>query len=292
MNLSILLTSFKEPQTIAFAIKSLTNQGITDYELLISAPDEETLQVARAYAKKNKKIKVFQDKGKGKPVALNLLLKKARGKILVLTDGDVLVQKNALKNLIIPFKVKGIGAVSGQVISSNDKETMFGYWAHLLTRGFDLYRLSESEKGKVVCSGYLYAIRNGIVKSIPEDTLADDAYISLFITQKGFPSVYAPQAKVLVKYPTTLPDWISQKKRTAARTYQLSKKFKISKLDSLKSEVISGVKVLRQINGPRYIAYFAFLAVMRIYIWARVFLDFRLWNRSFSKTWQRVESTK
>jgi len=34
------------------------------------------------------------------------------------------------------------------------------------------------------------------------------------------------------------------------------------------------------------------LLIMRAYIWARIFFDFRLWGREFNKNWERVESTK
>ncbi len=288
--ISILLTSFKEPNTIGLAIKSLTSQGIQDYELLVAAPDEDTLNAAREKAVKNKKIKVIQDPGKGKPTALNMLFKHAKGDILVLSDGDVLVDRNAIKNLIKPFSDKSIGAASGQVVSSNPQNSALGFWAHVLSTGFDIFRKSESEN--VICSGYLYAIRRGIVKSIPSDTLADDAYISLYILSKGFKSVYVPQARVFVKYPTNLPDWISQKKRTAGRLYQLSEKFKLKKSSSLKSEIISGFYSMHEINSPRELLWFIGLVFMRIYIWARIFLDFRLKKRAFSAVWQRVESTK
>lgn len=285
-----MLTSFKEPRTIGRAIESLTSQGLPSYELLVSAPDSETLKVARKYASRNKRIKVFQDQGKGKPAALNMLFKRAKGSILVLTDGDVLVAKGAVKSLVSHMDHESVGAVSGQVISANNTRSMFGYWAHILTRGFHAYRINEGEK--VICSGYLYAIRAGLVSRMPEDILADDAYVSLSVMRSGFKSIYAPEAKVFVKYPTNLPDWIRQKKRTAGRTYQLAKYFKVSKAKSLQNELEAGMKVVREIKEPMHILWFSLLTIMRFYIWFRVFFDFRLWNRSFKRTWERVESTK
>ena len=70
--LSIIITSYKEAKTIGRAIESFVNQNIKDYELLILAPDKETLDAAKKY----KKVKVIRDKGNGKPAALNLAFSK------------------------------------------------------------------------------------------------------------------------------------------------------------------------------------------------------------------------
>jgi cellulose synthase/poly-beta-1,6-N-acetylglucosamine synthase-like glycosyltransferase len=291
--ITYVITAFKEPKTIGRAIEAFLGQGIKNYELIISAPDKETLDVAREYQKKNKNIRLIKDKGKGKPAALNLIFKMAKGNIIVLSDGDVFISSSSVKKLIGHFNDSKIGGVSGKVVSCNDKGNMFGFWAHLLSLGFHYSRIRDVKNEKnVVCSGYLYAIRNGIVKEIPEKILADDAFISLSINKNGYKTGYEPEAKVYVKYPDNLPDWIRQKKRTAGRYYQLSKEFKFNSISSFGDEIVSGIKTFREVNSFKRVFWFLFLGVMRIYIWFRVFFDFRLWNREFNKTWERVESTK
>ena len=53
--ISIVITSFKEPKTIGKAIESFISQKLPlEYELIVAAPDKETLDVARSYSKKNK----------------------------------------------------------------------------------------------------------------------------------------------------------------------------------------------------------------------------------------------
>ena len=71
--ISIAITSFKEPKTIGRTIESIINQRINEkYELVVAAPDDETLNAARKY----KEVSIFKDPGKGKSFALNLLFKK------------------------------------------------------------------------------------------------------------------------------------------------------------------------------------------------------------------------
>ncbi|MBX4196780.1 glycosyltransferase [Candidatus Pacearchaeota archaeon] len=291
--ISIVITSFNEPKTIGKAIGSFLSQNLNNYELIISAPDEETLNIARSYARKNRRIKVIRDKGKGKPAALNLIFKVVRGSIIILTDGDVFVSPDSAKNLVKRFRDKTVGGVTGRILSTNPRNSLFGFWAYFLTEAFHDMRMQEEKNRKnVICSGYLYAIRKGIIQKIPEEIMADDAFVSLAINKAGLRTVYEPLAKVSVKYPTNLPDWIRQKKRTSARFYQLKKYYPISKAHSLRGEIISGARAASQLRSPKEFFLLSLLGVMRAYIWGRVFFDVRLWKRGFKKTWERVESTK
>ena len=57
--ISIIITAFKEPKTIGRAIEQVLKNKIKDkFEIIVSAPDKETLDVARDYAKKDKRIKL------------------------------------------------------------------------------------------------------------------------------------------------------------------------------------------------------------------------------------------
>jgi cellulose synthase/poly-beta-1,6-N-acetylglucosamine synthase-like glycosyltransferase len=289
--ISIIITSYKEPKTIGKAIESFLNQGLKDFEIIVSAPDNETLNIAKKYAKKDKRVRIFKDPGKGKPTALNLVIKKTKGNILILSDGDVYVKKNSVNYLLRYFKDKSVGAVTGRPVSINPKDKMFGYWAYILTTGSHYQRL---DKKVMFCSGYLYAIRKSLVPKVPRDIIADDAYISLKVSEKNYKIIYEPHVEVYVKYPTTLPDWIRQKKRTAGKFYQLQNLGLIKgyKGRGFFSELLQGIKTMRLIDSFKTFFWFIFLGTMRFYLWFRIFFDFRLWNREFKETWQRVESTK
>ena len=132
--LSIIITSYKEEKTIGKAVKSFLNQKIPEkFEVLVFSPDKGTRDAVLKVAKRNKKVKHFYDSGKGKPSALNLAFKKAKGNILVLTDGDVYVDKNSVKELLKKFKDKNVGAVTGRPVAVNSKNDKYSYWSHLLT---------------------------------------------------------------------------------------------------------------------------------------------------------------
>jgi len=131
--ISILITSYKEPQTIGKAITCFINQDIKEnYELIVSAPDKETLEVAENFSKKHKQVKTFQDDGKGKSNAINQILPKLKGRIIILTDGDVYVSENSVNYFIDAFEDKQVAAATARPVSQEDKKTLLGYWSHLL----------------------------------------------------------------------------------------------------------------------------------------------------------------
>ncbi len=295
--LSIIITAFKEPKTIIRAIKAFLNQGIEDeFEILIVCPDRETQQIALEYARKNPKIRLIKDKGQGKPQALNLAFTRAQGDILILSDGDVYIGENSVSELVKPLKNSKIGASSGRPISLNSRDTLLGFWSCLLTNaGAHLERLNRANQGKfLACSGYLYAIRKGIVQKIPEKVLSDDVIISHIIWQKGYKIVYSPEAKVYVKYPSNFRDWLTQKRRSAGGYMQINKYFKNPpRMRSFSREIISGT--FKALSYPKTLKEFWWTLLLffaRLYLWVIIFWDQRIKKPGFEEMWKRVESTK
>ena len=290
--ISIIITAYKEPNTIGKAIESITSQKISDkYELVVVAPDKATIDIAKKY----KSVKIIKDENNGKPAALNLAFSQCKkSDILIFTDGDVYVSENSINELLKPFLDKNIGAVSSRPISLNQKDNMYGCWSHLLTDvGAHETRMNLAKKNKfLVCSGYLMAIRN-ILDSIPEESLSDDAVISNLIYAKGYKIAYSPNALVYVKYPDNFSDWLKQKRRSAGGYLQI-KKLAYRK-DDMRSFVKESSGLFRALKYPKNLKefYWTFLLVLaRLYLWLVVFVDLKIRRRNFYSMWKRVESTK
>jgi len=293
MKVSVIITSSHEPQTIGRAVKAVLEQDIPEIlEILVVSPDRQTLNAAKKTAKNFPKVKFIQDQGKGKPAALNLAFKKAKGEILVLTDGDVYIDKAALKSLLSPFKNPEIGGACGRPIPLNPRQTMFGFWAHFLTDSAHKIREQKSKNRQFIeLSGYLLAIRKKIVKPIPIETLADDLYLSHLVAKAGFKTVYAPKAKVFVKYPTNISDWFTQKQRSAFEYWQ--KNYSSGKImRSPLTEFTLGIKF--GLKYPKNLKEFFWLVSLfgfRAILWLKIFLT-SFNQQAKNKLWVPVESTK
>lgn len=312
--ISVIITSFKEPKTIRRCISCIADRkysGITNpFEIIQVSPDELTLkqglkEANRLGLSKRQYIQVVDPK-KGKPFALKMALKKAKGDIIILTDGDVYFESNAVKELIKPFEKKNVGGVSGRPISEDSKENKFGYWGHLLADSADHRRKRTMNKvdgkgyyvsGKSFfpMSGYIMAMRNMDI-SIPQDVLSDDAYISYYIRNKGMDVAYAPNAISYVRYPTNLKDYYKQKVRSIGGFKQL-KRMGIFKRDkqsrSFFIELPYAFFVLGYSKNLEEFFWSLLLFPVRLMTWVRI-----VWERDILKKgmpkggWERIESTK
>jgi len=293
--ISIIITSFKEEKTIGKAIESFIIQNIKeDYELIVSAPDEETIDVVKKYQKKNKKIKLFKDPGKGKSYALNLLLPKIRGRIIILSDGDVFVSDNSVNEILKHFEDKKVGCVSGRPVSQDDKKKLFGYWSHLLCHSAHKMRLKRQKKQSFLeCSGYLWAFRKGVIKKFPTD-IAEDTIVPIFFWLKGYKIKYSPKALVFVSFPKNLRDFIKQKRRAAASHETIFKYTtkKIPRMKSLKNEIIESYIPFLYPQTLKELIYTITLYPIRLYIWLNLFYNQKFRKRFYKDAWKRVQSTK
>ena len=293
--ISIIITTYKEPLTIRKAIDSFNSQDIKEsYEILVVAPDKETENIVKGY--KDLRIRYLKDPGKGKSNALNLAFKKARGNILILSDGDVYVSNNSVNEILNLFKNEEIGCISGRPVSITDKNNMVGFWSHFLV---DIGAHEISRKRRFLnnqfleCSGYLFAFRSGIIDKIPTD-VAEDTIIPYYFDKKGFRIGYVENALVFVKYPVKIKEFIKQRVRTAKAHENLKKyALDIPRVKSFKNEFLEVIKNLKLIfSYPKNIKEFFWLLLLfptRFYIWLKVHFQHSIKKEQYKDAWERVK---
>ncbi len=289
MRVTVIITSFKEPKTIGKAALAILPQLSKRDELIVIAPDKETLNVAKGVSKK---IKIIKDIGNGKPAAMNLATKKASGEILVWTDGDVFISNNSIKELILHFQNDKIGAVTGRPVSIDSKNNKFGFWGHVLAETAHEQRTRQNKQGKFLfCSGYLFAVRKRLMPEIPEELLSEDGYISYLVHKGGYKITYAPKAQTYIHYPKNFKDWIKQKKRSVGGYNQNYNLLNV-KIRSFNQESSNFWRLFRYVKNLKYLLWMLELFVARIYLWILIYWDLNIKKKKREEIWERVESTK
>ncbi len=293
-SLSVLITAFREAATVGQAIEAFLPQLPDDADLLVVCPDPETTAVVDEYAARYSVVRHVADAQQGKPAAINVGLEAARGDVVVLSDGDVLVAQDALAPLLSPFADPQVGAVSGRPVSANPRDTLLGYWSHLLVDSAHQMRLVYDRAGRFLLgSGYLLALRRSLVEHVPRDALAEDAVISHCVASLGYRIRYAPQARVFVKYPTTYRDWLRQKVRSAGGYAQDYVRKSPYRMRSVWLEILHGTRLA--LSYPRNLREFLWTLLLfpaRLHLWLLVLINVRLLRRPLKELWRRVETTK
>ncbi|BCX13930.1 MAG: hypothetical protein KatS3mg085_462 [Candidatus Dojkabacteria bacterium] len=330
MKVSLIITAYKEADTIKKTIETLADpnySGYTgDFELIVAAPDKETKDSAYEVVKRLniKNFTYIQDPGrkfgKGKPTALNLCIEKASGDILVFTDGDVFLEKDAVKNLITTLITENATLVSGRPKSMEPKNKRMSYLGHLLAdaahhkRTIELTPNPQGKSTKIVSkinffpvSGYLWAIRKDFLDILPkhkvdfgigifpENTLVDDAYISYVVHNNGGKIRYSPNAIVYVKYANNLKDYMAQKKRSTGGYVQLWEFGVVkpeTKARSFKKELEYFWFPIKYARNFKELLWSLSLYPIRLWLWLMIYWERRVLKKDFIKTWTRIESTK
>jgi len=296
--IDIIITSYKEPKSTLRAVKSFLNQNIKgDFRIIVVDPFPEV----ESFIKKNvkdKRVQFFPDPGEGKAFALNLLFQEYNSNhkedLFILTDGDVYTSNNSILEIQKSFKDKKVGCVTGRPVSVDSRRTKYGYWSHFLFAGIDKTRSKLSNKENFFeCSGYLFAIRKGVIFDFPLET-SEDSIIPYLFWKKGYKIKYVQKAEVYVKNPSNWRDWINQKGRNIKAHENLNNLEKdLPRTKSLFNEIKEGWYFL--FFYPRTLKEFWWtieLYFARLYLYFKAFSELK--NRAYSDGWRETEinSTK
>ncbi|MBT3423959.1 MAG: glycosyltransferase family 2 protein [Bacteroidetes bacterium] len=168
---------------------------------------------------KYEEVKVLhQDERKGKIAAINRGINEISTPIVIFTDTNTLLPKNAIKEIVKQFANHKVGCVSGEKrIFSGESEAASTAGEGLYWKYESLLKRLDSELSSVVgAAGELFAIRTELYDETEPDTLLDDFMISLRIAMKGFITAYTPEAYAIESGSESIGEEMKRKVRISA----------------------------------------------------------------------------
>ena len=114
---SVVIAAFNAAKTIDEAIKSVINQSVSDWELVIfdDRSDDATALIARTWAERDPRIRLISGNGGGAAAARNLGARRAKGAFLLFLDSDDLIQPQCLELLLNAASTRpNLGAIYGK----------------------------------------------------------------------------------------------------------------------------------------------------------------------------------
>lgn len=147
----------------------------------------------------------------GKAAALNLGLKEAKNGIVVFSDASIMLEPEALENIVKRFRDPAIGCVSGEDhIGDKGGEGLYGRYELML-------RNLESRVHSIVgASGSFYAQRLSLCEPFREG-LAPDFLSVLNTVEKGYRAVTEPSARGTMTSVKSTSEEFRRKVRTLIR---------------------------------------------------------------------------
>ncbi|ERM81238.1 hypothetical protein P872_09085 [Rhodonellum psychrophilum GCM71 = DSM 17998] len=202
------------------------------------------------------RIKLLHDDArKGKTAAENRAMTFVKSPIVIFSDANTMLNKEAVKNIVRHFENEKVGCVSGEkkvLTEERDGASSAGeglYWKY---ESF-LKKMDSDFHSAVGAAGELVAFRCSEYEDLPENTILDDFMQSLLIASKGFKIVYEPEAYALEKGSASIKEEYKRKKRISSGGWQsvqrLWDKITLSKDPKLYFQYISH-RVLRWTVTP------------------------------------------
>jgi poly-beta-1,6-N-acetyl-D-glucosamine synthase len=177
--------------------------------------DDKTPEIVSEY----KQIQLMhQPQRQGKIMAVERAMPEVTGEIVVFTDANTLLNKEALQNIVRHFANDKVGVVSGEKrILNRDADEAAGagegfYWKY----ESKLKKWDDALYSVMGAAGELFAIRTNLFEPIPKDSLIEDFYMSFKIIQKGYKIAYEPDAYAMEEPSASVKEELKRKIRIAA----------------------------------------------------------------------------
>jgi biofilm PGA synthesis N-glycosyltransferase PgaC len=207
-----------EEATIEACVRAVLSQKLDPREhaelwrvtIVSCASTDATDAIAADLAAHDARVRLLRNpRRRGKAHAINRFLDGARGDLLVLVSGDVVLGEGALGHLLSPFGDPLVGMTGARAMPGNDRRGI-GALVHLLWSLHDRVARESPKLGEAI------ALRNERTM-LPSWTRADEASLEADVRlRRGQRLVYCPEALVFNRGPSTLADWIEHRTRIAA----------------------------------------------------------------------------
>lgn len=193
--LSVLVPCFNEAENILDKLDDLKQQDypLQRLELLFAdgGSSDGTVDIINENIKNVPYMKLLECPQAGKINQLNYALSQAKGEIIVNTDVDGRMGNNCLRKIVEEFKYNKDAVVVSACSSPIDVMDVDRYYWLSQNKGRLLEtRAYTSSIAIAVCYGF----KKYLLKSFPEDVVADDIYIAYLANTLGHKTIYSTKA--------------------------------------------------------------------------------------------------
>ena len=215
INCSLGITAHNEEANIGKLLQRVLDQRLdsvrlTEIIVVISGCTDDTEAVVRSFLPQDKRFSLLiQETREGKASAINLFMRHATEKVLVLCSADLLPEYDAIERLVAPLADPEVGMTSCRPVPVNDPATFMGFGVHML---WELHHQINLHGFK---AGEMTAFRK-VFERIPYHTAVDEASVEPVVRGQGYGVQYVPESIVYNKGAETVADFLRQRRRIYA----------------------------------------------------------------------------
>ncbi len=225
--ISVLIAAYNEEELIETKILSVLNSDYQAERLEVLVGSDASTDATNDILQKlqqqypSLRIYLFRER-KGKPGIINRLVEESNGEILIITDANVMLDKDTLRALTTFFKAPEIGLVDSRMINTRlKKDGISQQEKFYISREVRIKHHESLLWGSMMGPfGGCYAVRKSLYKPVPENFLVDDFYINMGVLKQGFHCISNINARVSEDVSNNLAEEYKRKKRISSGNFQ------------------------------------------------------------------------
>ncbi|MBA3662808.1 MAG: glycosyltransferase, partial [Bacteroidetes bacterium] len=190
--ITILMAAYNEEKVLDEKIRSVieTSYPLEKIKFLIGsdASTDATNAIINSWSQKHLFIKLVEFKGRtGKAGIINQLVTLSDSSILILTDANVIFNRETIFNLVKHFKNENVGQVCANIIKIANSESGISGQEKTYMAIENRIKLYESLNWQIVigAEGGCNAVRKENYAEVPPTFCVDDFYVTMNIIEQG-----------------------------------------------------------------------------------------------------------
>ena len=224
---SILISAFNEEEVIGKKIISIFENDYPQNKIQVligsDCSTDKTNEIVRTLTEKYKNLHFFEyTVRQGKGNVINNLFDSSNGNILILTDANVIFDKNTIFEMIKYYKTPKIGLVDTNMMNVGMKKDGISFQEKAYISREVLIKNQESILWGTMMGpfGGCFSLRKELFEKVPKNFLVDDFYINMKVYEKKFAGINSIDSIVYEDVSNNLKDEFMRKIRIATGNFQ------------------------------------------------------------------------
>lgn len=228
---TMLIAAFNEESFIEEKIKNTLALDYPADKLSILIVTDGSTDRTPDMVRQFQPVQLFHEaERKGKIHAVNRVMKFVKTPIVIFSDANTNLNREAIKNIVRHYKDEKVGGVAGEKrIFVRKEDNASGSGEGLYWKYESFLKRKDSEVYSVVgAAGELFSVRTILYEEPAENMIIEDFILSLRIAMKGYRFMYEPDAQAMENAAASVAEEWKRKVRISAGGFQ-----SIVKLSSL-----------------------------------------------------------
>jgi cellulose synthase/poly-beta-1,6-N-acetylglucosamine synthase-like glycosyltransferase len=225
-SVGILVAAYNEEKVIAGKLQSILDSDfpLENVHIYIGsdASTDRTNAIVEEFSRKNNiHLTVFPGRT-GKAAIINRLAEECKEDIFILTDANVLFEKNTIKNLVRHFSDMQVHQVCSNIVKVSDKKISIQPIEQNYLNLENRIKSLESNAWQLVigAEGGCYAIRRNKYVPVPKNYFMDDFFVTMGVIDNGGKVLFDTEAICFEDLPSESSEEFKRKVRISIGNYQ------------------------------------------------------------------------